>query len=255
VRDLHKHEGPGPFVISRAYAETCLGNPRQPQRSKGLPELGRVNGLAWTSSLGTVLPFEAQATPGAGRFACTGNLQKVIRESCNVARSVVYQVFQDHPVFYERFNQRFKTEEVPGQNPFKKVDIHLNAPDGSSPKDGPSAGNAIALSLLSALTGLPAHGHVFMTGALQLTGREALRIGGLDKKIMAALDMEFSDPGAPAKKLILIPESNRREFDELPEEIQKHPAIEVHFIQSFDDVIRLALVDGEKYLGAIPASS
>ncbi len=254
VRDLYKHSGTEPFVITQQYVQDVLGEPRKSQSSDGLAAVGRVNGLAWTSRLGTVLPFETQATLGAGRFVCTGNLQKVIRESCEVARSVVLQMFQKHPILNKRFNAHFmsgveagKCLEA-GQNPFRRVDIHLNAPDGATPKDGPSAGNAIALSLLSALTGLKVKGHVFMTGALQLTGRKALEIGGLDKKFLAAIDMELTDPSAPARKLILIPETNRKEYDELPQEIREHPSIEVKFVKSFDDIVELALEDGEQVL-------
>lgn len=193
-----------------------LGIPRY-QREAG-EERGRVGvatGLAWTGVGGETLSIEALLMPGKGGISLTGTLGDVMKESAHAALSWL----------------RAHAGElgIPALS-FKKQDIHVHVPEGGTPKDGPSAGIAMATALASALTGRPVRDSVAMTGEITLRGR-VLPIGGLKEKSLAALRSGI--------KVLLIPRANRKDLEEVPEEVRK--ALSIHLVASVDQVLKLAL--------------
>ncbi len=173
-----------------------LGAPRYlRQPVAGRAEVGVVNGLAWTSVGGEVMPVEAVCFPGKGAMKLTGKLGEVMKESAELARSVV----------------RARLEKW-GMEPdyFDKHDIHIHVPEGAVPKDGPSAGVALSCALLSAVTGIPASGAFAMTGEITLHGR-VLPIGGVKEKLLAAYREGITR--------ILLPRENEKDLEKIDPEI------------------------------------
>ena len=157
-------------------------------------QVGQVTGLAWTEVGGDLLTIEAVALPGKGKTTTTGKLGDVMNESIEAALSVVRHRSKQlgiAPDFYE------------------KTDIHIHLPEGATPKDGPSAGGAIATAIVSILTGIPVRADVAMTGEITLRG-EVLPIGGLKEKLLAARRGGI--------RPVLIPEENVKDLAEIPEE-------------------------------------
>ncbi|MEL6363985.1 MAG: endopeptidase La [Pseudomonadota bacterium] len=179
-------------------------------------QVGIVTGLAWTEVGGDILTIEAVKMPGKGRMTPTGNLRDVMKESVSAAASYV----------------RARSVEF-GVKPtlFEKTDIHVHVPEGATPKDGPSAGVAMATAIVSVLTGVPVRKDVAMTGEITLRGR-VLAIGGLKEKLLAALRSGI--------KTVLIPEENVKDLAEIPDNVKGALAIEP--VKTVDDVLRLALV-------------
>ena len=151
-------------------------------------QIGQVVGLAWTEVGGDLLTIEAQTMPGKGNVTRTGSLGDVMKESVEAARTVVRS----------RALQLGIAPQV-----FEKKDIHIHVPDGATPKDGPSAGAAMATAFVSALTGIPVRADVAMTGEITLRG-EVTIIGGLKEKLLAALRGGI--------KTVLIPEENVKDL-------------------------------------------
>ncbi len=175
------------------------------------PQIGVVTGLAYTEFGGDILPIEATHFHGKGQLVLTGNLKDIMKESCMIALD------------YVRANA---TKYGIPEEMFEKNDIHLHFPEGAVPKDGPSAGIAITCAIISSLSGKPVNNNVAMTGEVTLRGK-ALPIGGLREKSLAALRSGI--------KTILVPEENKKDVDELPEEVKKGLAI--HFMKSVDDAL------------------
>ena len=175
-----------------------------------------MTGLAYTSFGGEVLEIEVAVIPGRGRLHLTGALGDVMKESAGAALS------------YARSRAR-----ALGIDPeFTRTrDLHVHIPAGATPKDGPSAGIAIATALVSALTGTPIRASVAMTGEITLRGR-VLPIGGLKEKSVAAL--------RAAKSTVIIPEMNARELEELPQDVRD--GLQFRPVQSMDEVLQIALV-------------
>lgn len=177
-------------------------------------QVGTVNGLAWTSVGGTILPIEISALDGTGKLELTGNLGDVMKESAKTAvsfvraRSSVYGIDTD---FY------------------KNKDIHIHAPEGAVPKDGPSAGLAITTALVSELTGVAIKSNVAMTGEISLKGK-ALPIGGLKEKSMAAYKAGCDT--------VIIPADNEKDLEEISDEVKY--AVEFITVTSFDEILPLA---------------
>lgn len=178
-------------------------------------QIGEVTGLAWTSVGGDLLTIEAAANKGKGKLNYTGQLGDVMKESIQAAMTVIRSRAQD-----------LKIEE----NFYKTLDIHIHVPDGSTPKDGPSAGAAMCVALTSVLTKRTVKANVAMTGEVTLRG-EITPIGGLKEKLLAALRGGIDT--------VLIPHDNERELSEVPDKIKgKLKIIKVKWI---DEVFKHAL--------------
>ncbi len=178
-------------------------------------QVGEVTGLAWTEVGGELLMIEAAVMPGKGQITRTGSLGDVMKESVEAARSVV--------------RSRSAKLGIP-TSAFEKKDIHIHAPEGATPKDGPSAGIAMTTAMVSALTGIPVKATVAMTGEITLRG-EVLQIGGLKEKLLAA------HRGGIQK--VLIPEQNVRDLAEIPDLVKN--ALEIVPVRWIDQVLEHAL--------------
>ncbi|MFH1618142.1 MAG: endopeptidase La [Candidatus Margulisiibacteriota bacterium] len=191
-----------------------------PKFRYGLAELkdqvGIAMGMAWTEVGGDILPVEVTAMKGRGSLTITGQLGDVMQESAKAAMSVV----------------RSKAEELGIDEGFyRKVDIHIHAPEGAVPKDGPSAGITMATALTSALTEIPVRHDVSMTGEITLRGK-VLAIGGLKEKILAARRAGILK--------VIVPDENRKDIKEVEKELPED--IEINYVKTIDEVLKLALV-------------
>ncbi len=168
----------------------------QPERLPGLEQVGVVNGLAWTSVGGELLEVEANVVPGTGKVELTGNLGDVMKESAHAALTYI----------------RSRAAQLGIEQDFyKNKDIHVHFPEGAVPKDGPSAGVAITVAMVSALTNTPVKRCIAMTGEITLRGR-VLAIGGLKEKTMAALRSGI--------KTVLIPADNVKDLEEIDQTVR-----------------------------------
>lgn len=186
--------------------------------------IGQVTGLAWTEVGGELLTVEAVALPGKGVIQCTGQLGDVMKESVSAAWSVV----------------RSRAESVGLASDFyEKKDIHVHVPEGATPKDGPSAGIAMTLAMVSAFTKIPVRADVAMTGEITLRG-EVLPIGGLKEKLLAALRGSI--------KHVLIPKDNVKDLEEIPENVKT--GLTIHPVKWIDEVLALGLeTQPESWIG------
>ena len=178
-------------------------------------QIGEVTGLAWTSVGGDLLTIEASTYKGKGKLNYTGQLGDVMKESIQAAMSVTRQR-ADALGIAEDFHE--------------KLDIHIHVPDGSTPKDGPSAGAAMCTALVSVLTGRKVKAAVAMTGEITLRG-EITPIGGLKEKLLAALRGGI--------KTVIIPDDNERELSEVPDKIKGN--LEIIKVKWIDQVLDIAL--------------
>jgi len=185
-------------------------------------QVGQVTGLAWTEVGGELLTIEAVVLPGKGKVMTTGKLGEVMQESIQAALSVVRKRARQLGI-HEDFHA--------------KSDIHIHLPEGATPKDGPSAGIAIATSLVSVLANIPVRADVAMTGEITLRG-EVLPIGGLKEKLLAAVR------GGIRKAL--IPEENVKDLADLPPDVKDR--IEIVPVKWFDQVLQHALERGPEPL-------
>lgn len=178
-------------------------------------KVGTVNGLAWTSVGGTMLPIEVSALDGTGKIELTGNLGDVMKESAKTAVSYV----------------RSRSNEYGIDSDFYKTkDIHIHAPEGAIPKDGPSAGLAITTAIVSELTGIPIKSSVAMTGEISLKGN-AMPIGGLKEKSMAAYKAGCST--------VIIPCENEKDLRDISDEVKS--SINFVSVKHFEEVLPIAL--------------
>jgi ATP-dependent Lon protease len=178
--------------------------------------VGVVTGLAWTEVGGELLTVEGVMMPGKGKMTVTGNLKDVMKESISAAASYVRSRAVDFGI------------EPPV---FDKRDIHVHVPEGATPKDGPSAGTAMATAMVSLLTGIPIRKDVAMTGEITLRGR-VLPIGGLKEKLLAALRGGI--------KKVLIPEDNAKDLADIPENVKN--ALDIVPVSRVGEVLEHALV-------------
>ena len=185
-------------------------------RAEDQNQVGQVCGLAWTEVGGDLLTIEAAITPGKGTITRTGSLGDVMKESVEAARTVV--------------RSRSKVLGIKDEV-FDKKDIHIHVPDGATPKDGPSAGAAMATALVSAITGIAVRGEVAMTGEITLRG-EITEIGGLKEKLLAALRGGI--------RTVLIPESNAKDLQEIPDNVKA--GLKIIPVRWIDQVLEHALV-------------
>lgn len=173
------------------------------------PRVGVVHGLAWTETGGTLLPVEAARFEGSGELILTGNLGDVMKESARAALSYLRGAAERYA---------FEGADV------GKADFHVHVPEGAIPKDGPSAGVALAAALASTLSGVPPRPLVAMTGELTLTGR-VLAIGGVKEKALAAVRNGMAE--------IVLPKANREEFEELGADVAG--AVKARFVETVDE--------------------
>jgi len=189
-------------------------------------QVGQVTGLAWTEVGGELLTIEAVSLPGKGKIINTGKLGEVMQESIQAALSVV--------------RRRARSLGI-DENFYQTSDIHIHLPEGAIPKDGPSAGIAIATSLVSILTGIPVRCDVAMTGEITLRG-EVLAIGGLKEKLLAAVRGGITTA--------LIPQENVKDLADIPENIKN--ALEIIPVKWIDQVLSHALEREPEPLPAKP---
>ncbi|HEY0105023.1 MAG TPA: endopeptidase La [Rhizomicrobium sp.] len=183
---------------------------------EGEDQVGVVTGLAWTEVGGDTLQIESVMLPGKGRMQTTGKLGDVMKESIDAARSYV----------------RSKATSFGIKPPtFDKIDIHVHVPEGATPKDGPSAGLAMATSIISVITGIPVRRDVAMTGEVTLRGR-ALPIGGLKEKLLAALRAGI--------KTVIIPQENEKDLAEVPDNVKS--GMRIVPVSTVGEVLKVALV-------------
>ena len=207
--------------IKDKQLQEYLGAPRFLDNQ--LPEPGRpgvVTGLAWTSVGGEILPIECMLLSGKGQIIMTGKLGDVMKESAQIAVSLVR----------ERLH-RFGIDPAI----VKKTDIHIHVPEGAVPKDGPSAGIALTLCLLSAFTKIPVPPDIAFTGEVSLTGA-CLAIGGLNEKALAALQAGV--------KTLRLPSQNKKDVDELPAPAKKGLKIYTH--KHIDEIVKILFVKAKK---------
>ncbi|QDG77265.1 endopeptidase La [Labrenzia sp. PHM005] len=205
------------ITVTPELVEEYLGVPRYRYGEAELEDqVGVVTGLAWTEVGGELLTIEGVMMPGKGKMTVTGNLKDVMKESISAAASYVRSRSVDFGI------------EPPS---FDKRDIHVHVPEGATPKDGPSAGIAMATAVISTMTGIPVKRDVAMTGEITLRGR-VLPIGGLKEKLLAALRGGI--------KLVMIPEDNAKDLADIPDTVKN--SLEIIPVSGMEEVLKHALV-------------
>ena len=204
------------FSVTEKNLETYLG-PMKFERTdvEQQPQVGLVNGLAWTSVGGELLNIEVVTVPGNGKIQVTGKLGEVMQESAKAALSYVRSISNRLGIDHEWYH---------------KNDIHIHVPEGATPKDGPSAGITMVTALTSAIANIPVRQDVAMTGEVTLRGR-VLPIGGLKEKILAAKQAGITT--------VIIPKKNEKDLIKIPNEIKD--GIEVRPVSEVEEVLRVAL--------------
>jgi ATP-dependent Lon protease len=203
--------------VTPANLADYLGVPRyRAARQEEQNEVGVATGLAWTEVGGEILPIEVTLMPGKGMVRLTGKLGDVMQESAHAALSFVRSRAGDFGVARD-FNRR--------------LDVHIHVPEGSIPKDGPSAGITMATSLVSALTGMPVRRDLAMTGEITLRGR-VLPIGGVKEKLLAAHRIGV--------RTVVLPRENEKDLADVPRNVLD--AVSVELVDHIDEVLKIALV-------------
>ncbi len=205
------------YEVTRADVESYLGLPKfEHEFAERHPEIGVATGLAWTSFGGEIMFIEATRMPGSGRTTVTGQLGDVMRESVQAAYSYV----------------RSKAHELEiDDKKFSEFDVHIHFPAGGIPKDGPSAGVAIATCIASVMGDRPVRHDVAMTGEITLRGK-VLSVGGVKEKVMAAHRANI--------KLVVLPEGNRKDLQEVPDETRA--ALQFVFAERVENVWKETLI-------------
>ena len=210
----------GDLVIKEKVTDASVRKYLGPRRYRiglrnDINEIGICMGLAWTQVGGDLLEVEVATFPGNGKLRITGKLGEVMQESAHAAWSYV-RTRADFLGLDTKF--------------YEKLDVHIHVPEGAIPKDGPSAGICMATALTSAITGRPVNRFVAMTGEITLRGR-VLPIGGLKEKLLAA--------HRGGIEIIVIPEDNRKDIEDIPKNILKN--LTIHCVKHMDEVLIHAL--------------
>ncbi len=185
------------------------------EEAKKEPQVGIVQGLAWTSVGGVTLEIEVNVMPGKGELSLTGQLGDVMKESAVAALSYIRSISDKYGI-----DKSF----------YQENDIHIHIPEGAVPKDGPSAGITLATAMFSAITGKPVRGDVAMTGEITLRGR-VLPIGGVKEKVLAAKNAGIYQ--------VCVPEKNDADVKELSAEIMKN--MDIRLVKTMEDVFQIVL--------------
>ncbi|MFA6788829.1 MAG: endopeptidase La [Arcobacteraceae bacterium] len=200
--------------------------------------IGVTNGLAWTAVGGDVLKIEAIKLNGKGILSLTGNMGDVMKESARISHSVVKVLIDNgkikipQEIIPKSFKEKEDKVKLDASEMYKRNDIHLHIPEGATPKDGPSAGITMAVTIASILCQKEVRSNVAMTGELTLTGK-VLPIGGLKEKLIAAFKAKMTK--------VLIPRKNfQRDLEDIPAEVKE--AIELKPVDTIEDVIKEALI-------------
>ncbi len=216
ARRIVQKKAETPIRVMSENLREFLGKPRFRKRLKGeVSEVGIATGLAWTEAGGEILMTETSLLKGKGNLTITGSLGEVMQESARAAVSYVRsraEMYDADPNFHEKF------------------DIHIHVPEGAIPKDGPSAGITMAVSLFSAVTKIPVLKDVAMTGEITLRGK-VLPVGGIKDKILAAYRAGI--------RTIILSAENDKDLDDLPDEIRSE--MEFHLVSTMDEVIKIAM--------------
>lgn len=198
--DLQSYLGPSKFTSSLAEKKD---------------EVGMSTGLAWTEAGGDILFIEVALMPGKGSLILTGQLGNVMKESAQAAMSYVRSRYKEL-----KLQEKF----------YQGLDVHVHVPEGAVPKDGPSAGAAIATAIVSALSKKAAKRLVAMTGEITLRGR-VLEIGGVKEKVIAAHRAGIKD--------VILPKANKKDLEDIPKAVNKD--VTFHFVEHMDEVLKVAI--------------
>ena len=223
VKNLEKYAG------KKVFEYSAIAN---------VPEVGVVNGLAWTSVGGDVLTIEVIKIKGKGQIQLTGSLGEVMKESARIASSVVKILIDNDKLEINRDKiptttaEKEKNITPEASEVYKRFDLHIHVPEGATPKDGPSAGITMATAIASIYTGKKVDNQVAMTGELTLTGK-VLPIGGLKEKLIAAYK-------AGVKKALIPRKNYERDLDDIPDEVKE--GIEIIAVDRVEDVLAEALI-------------
>jgi ATP-dependent Lon protease len=217
IKDILMGKAKKGVKVNRRNLDQYLGVRRYRFGEAELEDMvGVTTGLAWTEVGGELLSIESVTLPGKGRVTMTGKLGDVMKESVQAAEMYIKSRAAQLGVSPSLFNRK---------------DIHVHVPEGATPKDGPSAGIAIATSIVSVLTGIAVRKDVAMTGEITLRGR-VFPIGGLKEKLLAAL--------RGGLKTVLIPKDNEKDLADIPENVKR--GLKIVPVSSLDEVLRHALV-------------
>jgi len=225
AKDIVSNGSKNKLVISSKSISKYLGVPKYRHgETEGKDQIGLTIGLAWTEVGGELLAIEASIMEGTGKMVMTGKLGDVMQESVQAALTYIR-------ARAERFGLL--------KNFYKKIDVHVHVPEGAIPKDGPSAGIAMATSIASALMKKKVRADLAMTGEITLRGR-VLPIGGLKEKILAAHRGNI--------KMVIIPKDNEKDLAEVPQNVQS--ALKIVFVEHIDEVLDIAFLKDDEDFSA-----
>jgi ATP-dependent Lon protease len=221
AREVVSKGGKGPLNVTTKVVHKYLGVPKyRHSETEGKAGVGLTVGMAWTEFGGELLVVEASIMPGTGKMIITGKLGDVMQESVQAALTYV----------------RARAEQFGlASNFYKETDIHVHVPEGAIPKDGPSAGIAMATSIASVFMGRPVRSDLAMTGEITLRGR-ILPIGGLKEKLLAAHRGNI--------KSVIIPRDNEKDLAEVPNNILN--ALDITLVDNVDEVLKVALLPADE---------
>lgn len=216
VKEILTHKKTHKVTVTRSNIEKFLGVKKfRYGLAEQFDQVGQVTGLAWTSVGGELLTIEASMMPGKGKTTHTGQLGDVMKESIQAAMTVVRSRASDFGLPNDFYDTK---------------DFHIHVPEGATPKDGPSAGVGMCTALVSVLTHIPVRADVAMTGEITLRG-QVLPIGGLKEKLLAA--------HRGGIKHVIIPEENRKDLDEIPDNVLRK--LTIHPFKTIEQVLEFAL--------------